>query len=80
MPNRSIRDQMQGVDRQKVRASDPGQVRAALAATGAPARAESEGPVVRPDRPAVRGSSPTLTNFGGKQRRAAIDKIVDDAQ
>lgn len=82
MPNRSIRDEMQRAERARVTPSDPAKVRAALAATGNPPARSAEVPttVVRADRPKVRGSSPTLTNFGGRQRRDTIDKIVDDAQ
>lgn len=86
MPNRSIRDQMQRparsygapmsekpsnyTDRRKPGVIDEGARRAALA------EALKPGPAVA-TRPRVRGSSPTLPNTGGRQRRASIDKIVD---
>lgn len=90
MPNRSMKDERQGVrsfgapmgpaaaavgvDRPRVTASDPSAVRRAISAAGNGSRSASPAPVARPPG----GTSPTLSNYGGQLRRRAIDKVVDE--
>jgi hypothetical protein len=80
MPHRSIRDEQQGVVRNRVSPSDPAQVRAALAgnsSSSSPAPALNAGPstVTRADRPAVRGQSKVNINQGNRVRGAMDDNI-----
>lgn len=85
MPNRSIRDELQGVERNRVKPSDPEQVRAALygnPATPKPSSSSrSPDGVVRRDPNVVRGPATdlSLTNSGGRARRQKIDEMVDKA-
>lgn len=76
MPNRSIRDEQQGVARNRVQPSDPEQVRAALrgssSKTSTPSTSSTPAPAVRADRPAVRGQTRININQG-QQVRAQMD-------
>lgn len=84
MPNRPIRDERQGVVRNRVSPSDPAQVRAALAGnspSSSPASTSSSTSttVTRSGRPTVRGQSKVNINQGTRvrgQMDETIDKLV----